>query len=279
MDHITAKVGYDVAWQVTIVDSTGAAITTYTGSEPLSATVWAGDDQAPLFSPTVSWVSAAAGTTNIAIASAQTLGMTPGKYRVLASLTDSTGAKRCFYEAVLDLTYAPGSATPRPTYIAFADLRPHAAWIEDLQDELEDQTGFAEQRALARDWLDGMIIRNYHGGGASQVGPNGYWMNTWAMRGTLLTSQFLLELLNGGGLILSNPSGAQVKRACANYALGKICRGQLGRGTERNYAALARWFETSARSEVTSLIVEIDTNGDGIGEIPITLTNTMTRYT
>jgi hypothetical protein len=149
----------------------------------------------------------------------------------------------------------------------------HAPWLQDLADQLTDLAGFANARGAARDWLDNLIIRSYRGGGASAVGHAGYWMNTWANRGSLLPSQYLIGLLNPptNGLIVR----PKTKRIVAFYAISEVCRGQ----TEDKFQKLASFYMRRAHSEAAGYFAEVDTNADGIGEICVPLIYTNTRYT
>ncbi len=262
---------------IAIVDGCGLPIA-YDGTELLSYRVWPGGNLSTVLTGTPEWVTPSAGSTLVRLTEAQTAGLAVGQYRIQCSLQDLVSTW-VYYDAVVAITSIPGAGTALPVYCSLQDMTDLCGWIEDLADLSRDEAGFARQRGKAREWWDGLLLRAYKGGGASQVGPGGYFMNTWAYRGTLLQSDWLRQLLANGALITTGAVGGQVRRANAYYALAAVCRQQIGRGDARNYQQLAAFFQSSAWSEAASCVCEIDVNGDGIGEIPIVLANTNTRYT
>ena len=280
MDHIAARVGYDASWTFTIVDGNGNPITTYAGAEPLGGDVWLGESTATLFSPSVTWLSAAAGTVTLSIAKAQTAGLVAGKYGLDCFLADTSGRFLTIYQAMLTLTSSPGATPLRPTYCSIADMRVQASWIDDLQDEQNDLTGFAEQCAQARDWLDGLILQAFKSADLTTL-SGGFTtrFSSSTSRGTLLTNTWLLGVLNANGLVLTIPSGRKAIRACAFYALALACRGQIGSSGQRDYQRLANYYAAAANREASTYVAEIDTNGDGLADTTVVLSNTQTRYT
>ncbi len=280
MDHITARVGYDASWTVGIVDSNGNPITTYTGAEPLGGDVWLGESTATLFSPAVAWLTPAAGLVTLSIAKAQTASLASGKYGVDAFLTDSSGRFTAIYQAMLTLEASPGATALRPTYCSINDMRIHAAWIDDLQDEQNDLTGFAGECAQARDWLDGLILQGIRGTNLTTLSNGMTTMySRWGSRGSLITNQYIWGLLQNNALVLTQPTGRKAIRACAFYALSLVCRAQIAQGGARDYQRLGSYYARSAIAEASTLTAEIDSNGDGLPDFAVPLQNTMTRYT
>jgi hypothetical protein len=283
-------IGTDRDYQITLQDDQGKTITTFTGGEPLTAVLWPGENLPVSATLAASWITPASGTVKLTISAAAIAGMTAGIYRVRVDINVS-GRIFPVFNGTIELEASPGTATAPAVYCSLQDMLDHASWLEDLQDQTAHLAGFAKQRGMARDWMDNIILRSYQGGGASSVGPGGYWMNTWANRGSLLRSTFLTELLASGpvtpsggtGLIvgptLTNGGNPKIIRATAKYAISEVCRAQIRSGAKNDYMKLAGYFYQDAQAEAATTVAEICINGDGWGEIPIPLSVTNTRYT
>lgn len=91
-----------------LVAGVATAITgEYTGLETLATTVWPGSNRAASFAATTTWVSPPAGTITIVITAAQTATLAPGRFELLARLTDSGTVADC-YECSIDVLPAAG---------------------------------------------------------------------------------------------------------------------------------------------------------------------------
>ena len=171
----------------------------------------------------------------------------------------------------LEIIAAAGTSfTARATYITLIDVRKIAPWISDLQVP-DDNSGFDDQLADSRDWLDEMVLRNYRGGNVSLLGYHGFALDAWYTGGgrrTSLTNRWLFAALASNQLLVT----PRVKQVCAYYALSRICESMITKSGQ--YVALASRFRFEAESLLCSTTVEIDVNGDGFGEVPINFSGT-----
>ena len=174
----------------------------------------------------------------------------------------------------LEIIAAPVATVPRPTYISIVDLRKIAPWIDDLQVP-DSHEGFDDPCADSRDWVDELILRNYRGGNVSLLGYHGFALDAWYTGGgrrTALTNRWLFACLAANQLLVT----PRVKNVCAYYALSRICESMITKGGM--YAMLAARYRLEAESLVASTTFEIDVNGDGYGEVPISMSSTNTLW-
>lgn len=269
-DNFEVRQGGSIGIQATLRDANGNPETGYSGSEPLTTTVWPGGNRLISFSPTTTWDVPADATINIQITDAQTTGLDPGRYEGLTRL-GTTGSLADVYEFTLDIwTYAGEVAAP-PTYTTYNDLLKYGRdWLTNLQEQA-DEAGFAEQQARARTWLEDILHAHYRVSSmAMVVGGSGLGPRISGLR-----SQYLTEQLAANHLMVTD----KVKEAVANRALAIICKGQVGIGDAAvAYARLARMYNSEAESIVSCLTAEIDTNGDGVGDIAIDCSSTNPMY-
>jgi hypothetical protein len=262
-------------WTVPTTDSDGNAVA-YSGFEVLSGKLWPGGGLAPAYSFTPTWgtaaypgtAGAALGLTSVTIPGSVTATLAAQTYRVVCTVTDSGGAHD-YYRGYLQILADPAAVAAPPVYCSIDDLRDHAAWIDDLQAE-SDLAGFARQRGSARAWLDAIILARYagSGGGGSagmQLGNpgSGAWSLGSGGGGGEGVSKYLRDQLALDLLIVTD----QVREITAKRALHYICRGQVGRGDERPYEALARSFARDAEEAVKTYRAEVDLGGDGYADI------------
>lgn len=211
----------------------------YQGNEPLTLLIWPGDDQAPftLIDSVASWVGAPTSMVRIHFGSVDTASWTPGTYagrvRVQVGL-NVVG----IYQFKLDLAGQPGTAVAGKVYCTLDDMRRIAHWIERLQDA-SDLTGFAEQRELARTWLDDAILSSYR--------PDLRWTGStpndahfsptrfgYGLYGDLPPDRWLQDRLDEGSLIVK----PWVKEATARYAVALVCEAVVGEGRNTSYQTL-----------------------------------------
>lgn len=272
--------------QTTLIIGTPSNVVTsiFASTDTLAATVWAGDDEAPLLRPTITWIAATKGQVMISFADRDTLTLAPGPYylQAFATLPAVVGPPAVAARTTailpcgtsLEIIAAPGTATPRPTYINITDVRKIAPWIDDLQVP-ENRAGFDDQLADARDWVDEVTLRNYRGGNVSLLGYHGFALDAWYTGGgrrTSLTNRWLKAALAANQLLVT----PRIKNICAYYALSRICESFITKSGQ--YVALASRFRFEAESLLASTTVEIDVNGDGYGEVPINLSSTNTLW-
>ncbi len=244
MASISVPSGVDAEYQITLRDSSSNAVTVYDEADTLSAEVWSGDDQAILFSPTVTWLTPTAGTLKLTIGAAQTAAILPANYRIRVLIDTSDDRRLAAWEGWLEVQSSAGSATTPSAYCTFNDLLILAPWLATEQ-TIQDQAGFAEQRHASREWIDGIIIRSWRG-----------------------QASYLQGLLDADAMLVT----AQVRAIAAKRAIGLICQHILsGNHFESGYQALAWRFLSEASSEIMSLTAEIDTDADGASDMFITV--------
>lgn len=254
--------GADFARTITILDRDGDAVTTFTGAATLAATLWPGDDQASLLTLTSTWVSAPAGTVRISATAAQTATLTPGTYPVRLAITAS-GVVSSAVVFMLEALAAPGTALVPPSYCSFKDMLAIVPWINELT-TVEDQSGFAEQRGAAREWLDAVILSKVPAGRAA--GPRGLIAG-----GGASSRGWVADLLDDDALVLTGPDGKRLKRACALYSCAEVLKYQVGSRDETSYQVLAYDLRHEAESLARQGVAWIDTNDDDEGDISFDL--------
>lgn len=264
---------------VTLIDpDTGEAYATnrWAPGDTLTAACWRGDDQASSFTPTPTWVSAAAGTMRVTIAGASTTSLAPGRYLIRVTATDVSDANRVFevWRANLDLLASPGSGTTPDVYGTYDDMRRVAgAWLADLQESGSDQTGFAEQRGAARAWFDGILQRHYRRdtGVARQDSLDHLLVGIGARYGEHDTT--LQDWLDDDRLVLTTPAGKRIVECVSRYAVALVCEAQISGKPDDVWRDRARMFRSRAQNDVASITAEIDTTtvADGVGDLVIDL--------
>lgn len=153
-------------------------------------------------------------------------------------------------------------------------MRNIAPWIDDLQAPQND-TGFDNQLADARCYVDELILRNYRGGNVSLLGYHGFALDAWYTGGgrrTSLTNRWLFAALQSNQLLVTQ----RVIDICSYYALSRICESLITKSGQ--YISLAARFRYEADSLASSTTFEIDVNGDGFGEVPINMSSTNTLW-
>lgn len=274
MDVWQASPGLSVTYQATFRDGNGDPIA-FAGTEALTGTVWTGGSLAPLFQLTPTWATPGGGVVNVTIPGSNTNGMEPGTYRVILTVVVN-GVAVDGYECALEITYAPGSAPTRPTYITVEDLRGVAKWIDQIQNLPDGQAGFADVCADARDWMDQNILRNCRGTGINVLGWHQVALDSWfngGARRSSLDNLYIRQMLALNTLMLTPP----IRKAMAYYACAQICEGMIGLGKE--WAGRHAYYQQKAAQVLTCTVAQLDVNFDGNPEIPINFSNANTLYT
>ena len=332
----------------------GQAATGFLDSDVLASVVWAGQNQAPLFLPAVSWNDSASCKFNFGLTPASTAGLDySGIYHCQVTATRGL-SPITIADFLLKMLPAPGTASQTVTpYCALTDLLQHAPWLTMVQDDLTDQESFYSQRLEAKQWFDWLVVRSWRGTTAASFGDPGrgasYWSGSWNRR-TPMPSKWLIDQLAGGvvmpPLVLTNGghgytfanvvfsgggpqavqaqgyaivSGGQVislylissgnsysstpalaivgdgtgaagfcniskqvlmlrpniVRVCALKAASIIGMGQIGR--QNNIAVFGALWRDMASSEASTIVAELDLNGDGYADlaVPLIATNTL----
>jgi hypothetical protein len=264
----SATVGEDAPYQFGLYDSDGDPITGYTSAATFLVEVWAGDDQGVLFQPAAAWADGTCQAVNVTIAGSQTAALAAGIYRILGRVSQG-GVSSDFVDGLFPLRPSPGSASAPNVYCTEADMRLHAAWIDRLASTTFGQAGYASLRGRAREWLDDIILRSFRSTSISSLNAypcSAYWGGNYHRTG--LANPYILGLLRADQLLVT----AKVREACALYSLHLLCAGQVSTAQEgQGYARLADRFMAMAESAVACLTAELDTNGDGLGDLAVDL--------
>jgi hypothetical protein len=270
-NELSVAIGGRLSKTLTILDSNDNAITSYTGSATLSIECWRGDDQASLFSPTAAWISAAAGTISCVISAAQSTTLTVGRYNLMLTVTGTDGPAK-YQFGFLDVTPAPGSGTVRATYQTWDQTKRYAgSWAEKLQRADSDQTGFAEERADARQEFESLLHAHNRGSGGGLTSSFGAYEPLSTGRNGFRDS-WLTTALAANKLLVTKP----IIECCALMTLASICRRQIDPSKSDGYSAAASYFAARADDIAATISAEIDDNADGYGDVIIHLGTTDT---
>jgi hypothetical protein len=262
--------GAALAIDVTLRDATGAPITSYSGAETLTSTVWPGGNRAASFTALSTWDDPSNGLITITITATQTAGLAPGRYQLLTRLTPGAGQPVDAYGCTLDVQAVAGSDAAPSAYTTYADLlRYGRSWLRQLQTQ-DDEAGFAEQQHRARAWIEDLAHAHYRVASmAMVVGAQAFGPRRSGSR-----SVYLQQQLDAGTLMLTD----QVVEAAARKALAYICEGQLDGDPQNRYARLARMYHSQADYLGTCLVLQLDTNADGYSDITIDCSSTDPMY-
>ena len=252
MDVFSLVAGTALPIRVTLSDSAGLPIVTYPAATPLVAELWPGGERPASFLVAATWADPTAGTVDLLIAAAQTVGLAAGRYRGRLVVTDPFEGPLVGYEWAVDLTPAPGTEVEPPSYCRFADLLDYGrSWLPGLQGA-DDEAGFAEYRGRARAWLDDLILDARRSRGGASLGSPGYGASLYGAGGATPNPWLRAQL--DADLLIRRP---WVVECTAKKALALICDGQIG-PTEAGdgYARVGRGYANEARSLALSSTAE-----------------------
>jgi len=242
----------------------------YLNTDVLTAKLWPGDTQMIVASPAATWTDATTAKWSLNFVPADTATLTAGVYRVRVIATRGSVVDELLRDSVEVLVIAGAGVAP-VVYCTYEDMSAECNWLQQFQSESEDQTGFAEQRQRARQWMDGIILRAAPSRGF--VSTQTYW--TWGgSTNGLAMDTTLAGYLSSNYLMLTTPQGSAIVRACACYAISLVLRAQQG----KDMVELSTYFLKRAYTECSMVVAEIDTNADGRAEYAIALSTTNTRY-
>lgn len=243
----------------------------FLSSDLIAATVWTGDDAAPLLTPTVAWVDATGvASYQLSFHSADTAAWPLATYRGQTTVTraNRTGVVDNW---LLRLTASPGTTVAPLTFTTTDHLRQYAPWIENLQSEYSS-AGFADEQLRATNWLIDVLCNLWRmpnmaptagqpGFAASaSMGGGEFNSSNW------LRSQLIPQVATGNlnpqsavpptGSCVGNQAiytalllRSWVVEACAKMAISYICAAQLGRGEKgETYWGLASKFQRDAEN-------------------------------
>jgi len=247
MDNFEVLQGTALPLVVTIRDSVGDPIASYTGAEPLSSACWPGGDRASAFAPAAGWLKPGAGTISVAVAAAQTSSLAPGRWRGEVTLVDPAAGPVLAYAWTMDVLQAPGSAAAPPAYCSFADMLDQGqGWLRTLQGRDVDE-GFGRARGRSRSWLDALVVSRWQG--ATRGGTD---ITSGDLGRGSAADSWIQRQLDAGGLILT----PQLVEAAAKKAVAYVCEAQLGPAAgPQDFAALGRHYHREAEAIAKTLRV------------------------
>lgn len=188
----------------------------------LTCTLWPGDDRASVGTLAATWHDAPAALVRIDFTQATIDALETGWVKSIVTLA-STGLVIAEFEIKIEA--GPGSRAARPVYCSYQDLEDELSWIEDLRSETKDQSGFAEARADARDWIDSVILAAVPG--ESGDGLRSYsWGWTWG--GECNLGRRYSDLLTSNGLDVTSVSGRRIVKAAVYQSLSTILERCVG---------------------------------------------------
>lgn len=264
---------------VTLRDSTGSPVTSWSGTESLSLQVWEGDDQAPVSLPNsnVTWTQASQGTLTITFDAADLLALAAQPYRLVVWLT--TTQRIPVYEALISIKAAPGTATAPAVYATYDDMKKVALFMDRLiVNDPGQLANMAEYLGSARQWLDRQILSRAQRILESQyerhyptvaivtpaittgvdTGPDwGASIYPQADVDTQLTQ--IKALLDANALDLTD---GMARRLCARWAVAELCASQIGNANEQtSYQSLAAKYRNDAIRGLIGFTARITTGG------------------
>lgn len=245
--------------RVQLLGRDGRAITGLVGNETLSGVVWAGDDRAPLFTPTVAWY---AGSTTDVVISGTNLqtDVEPGEYPIEVTVGTSTAVV-----ARLVVSARPAAATAPKDYCSLDHMFLYGgAWLRSLQTK-NDQAGFAEQRGRARSIIDDWILDRVCVG--LPIGSDDYAARRATWKG----------YLDANGLRIGGAYPDKIIEVAARLALAMVLDGQLGEKSPTAYQDQADKQRAMALDLWRSSVIQIDTNADGTADRAISMAPTAIR--
>ncbi len=283
--NLDLQIGTSFDWQLQALNPDDSVPTgQFLNTDTLLAQLWQGAEDVVLATPAVSWLNASNAQYMISWNNADTASLALGVYYVRATATRSGRSAALMPKgSTVTLQPAPGTTTSPATYITVQDIRAIAGWIDQINAP-NCETGFIQQCARARSWLDENILRNYRGGNVELLGYHGLALDSWFTGGTRRTSlrnPFILGLLQQNGLIVTD----RTREVCAYYALSLICENMLMvSGKPAQYLGMAARARAEAQRLLSCYTAELniagttDVNGNLIANIPINFSSTNTLF-
>ncbi len=255
--------------------STGAYVAdsgTYTGDESLTCVVWPGEDRAASATLPASWNDGPTGKISIEFPLDVMGDLAIGRYQGVVQLADSSTLLAAF---ALVVVAGPGSAEAPKVYGTYQDLLDELPWLTQLQSDANDQTGFADARREARNWLDGVIL--------SAVPTCERYFRSWdrgwdwSFGNSAETNVEIADALADDKLMTASPSGLRLVRAATYRALSTILRRCAGQKAAGDLMSLSSYYRGLSESTVVCCVAEIDTDGDGRPNYVVRLGRTSTK--
>lgn len=255
---------------------TVATTSPFLGSDTLSVNVWPGGSQAVTFNPTAIWLDpTGAATYQLTIGASQTATLAAGRYEG-ATYLSRNGLRSKIDGFELVLTQAAGTDTLRPVYCQLTDMLKFAPWLQNVQAR-EDLTGFADQRADAREWYENIVLRCYRGGGWGNYNEHSAAAFAFAGGGPrkqIGKSIWLTQQLAANKLMVL----PEVVKVNALYAIYMVCNAQIAR-KDNPYDAFAARYYAQAQTLVCNSTAQLDITGNGFYAVAIPLGSTNPLFT
>lgn len=271
-ETLSQAIGVDRSYDFTVRDDDGNPITTYTGDETLTCSIWSGQDQASLATPDAAWLIVADGTVRVAVTPADTASLAPGLYRMSVTLT-SGPAVTLIFDGSIDLTSAPGATAAPLTYCSFEDMKLYAPQVQNLQDTRTDLAGFLANRARARAWTDEHCLDGYrpnYGRARRYVSPDGLssgphlrWVTAGPDGAPTPTLAELKAVIAAGGLQVT----ALIREANAHMAAAIVYLNQPG--SNNPYHQNGAYHAAKAAALLGGSVIEIDLDDDAAPDVRI----------
>ncbi len=271
---LTVSSNCDGSWQVAAEDSSGVAVA-FNGGDSLECVVWQGSDSAALFSPSVSWLSAALGTITVSVSAAQTAPLTPGLYPLeVTAIPVSTGQRLRVLDAWFSVDPSPGVRAMPPVYGSYQDMVDHGGgdWLDALRKE-SGLSNFTRERARARSYLDRMVMKKFRpwtsrvgnyasaGVGLNLVGPPD------------AQNVIIRDYLAAGALMVTD----DIVEIVSLKALELVCRQRLTFEAGDKWAGRATLYQALCRKLVLCTVAQLDINADGLPDYAFPLTTISIR--
>ena len=233
----------------------------YTGFLPgdvISAFVYSGENQPILFSPSVSWVSAPAGSYVVKFLAANTSTIVPGRYTLRVLVTRAADARIIpIMQAWIQIKDSPGTATTLTNYCTLQDVLNYAPWLEKEQTS-HALSGFSDHRHLARTWLESVIQSKNLNSGIQRFGSDIIAFFNPANYGG--DSKWLQTQLDNN-LLMIKPKTLEI---VCRKTIQVICESAISPTVkDQPYRDYARYQKMEVDRLIKTYIAEFDFNGDG----------------
>ena len=259
-----------------LLDAAGRALVgEYSGSEPVSAEVWSGDERATLFSPPAAWSDAANAVVRVAFTADHTATLAPGLYPILLAVDGEK--KRVGYLNVLAVAGEDAAPLVYGTYDGV--LRRAGDWLPRMQG-VSSQSRFAEELHEAFDWTNRQVLSRARAYLERRAG--GYLGDPEAADllnavdaaegdgdAALMEARLAIigDVLDDAGTALVLTPG--IIAANEHYAASVILNRIMPAKDSADWPALAAYHRGRANSLLSAEAFAVDVDGDGAGDFSL----------
>jgi hypothetical protein len=255
--------GTDRDYGVTVFDATEAAVTEFTGSEPLTALIWPGDQEAPAATLSAVWTDAATGSITLTVAASAIASLAVQPWPIVITVLYE-GRTFEVWRGWLDVLAGVGAEAAIPVYGSFADMILYSGdWVKQLL-TVDSTSGFAVQRGRARSRLEEIILARWRpwvpGMHRDLLDGIGWYTLPEA------PDPCLMAYLAAGDLII-RPKTLEI---VARLAVGYACEQPMGALDGSNpYYMRGQIERVRAEALIATYAAELDINGDGLADFVI----------